>query len=207
MENIDAILYINLEHRTDRNSHILEEIHKLCKDDNKIHRINAKYHEVGGIGCTMSHIECMLYIQKFPQWKNVLILEDDFTFYSDNTDDINNSIRILFDNVKEYDVFLLSSNYNVTRYHNTNNENIKKVINSQTTSSYILRTGYLHKLLQNFQEALNSQLQYTKITSINALDIWWQRLMTDNWYMIWPLLGYQYACFSDIEKCYVDYKC
>ena len=27
---IDAILYINLAHRTDRKEHILHEIHKLC---------------------------------------------------------------------------------------------------------------------------------------------------------------------------------
>jgi len=39
MYHIDAIIYINLEHRTDRNEHVLHEIHKLCTDDSKIHRI------------------------------------------------------------------------------------------------------------------------------------------------------------------------
>ena len=41
MDHIDAILYINLEYRKDRNEHILNEIHKICTDDSKIHRIDA----------------------------------------------------------------------------------------------------------------------------------------------------------------------
>ena len=41
MNHIDAILYINLSYRVDRNEHILQELSKLCQDQSKIHRIDA----------------------------------------------------------------------------------------------------------------------------------------------------------------------
>jgi len=78
MEYIDAILYINLEHRKDRNEHILNEIHKICTDNSKIHRIDAIKNDNGALGCGLSHIKALEYAVK-NEWKTVLILEDDFT--------------------------------------------------------------------------------------------------------------------------------
>ena len=43
IDHIDAILYINLEHRPDRNEHCLNEIRKIDPLLTKTHRINAVY--------------------------------------------------------------------------------------------------------------------------------------------------------------------
>ena len=92
---IDAILYINLAHRTDRNEHILHEIHKLCTDDSKIHRIDAIKRENGAFGCGLSHIKALEYALEH-EWKTVLIVEDDFTFKCDSNE-IERNISLLFE--------------------------------------------------------------------------------------------------------------
>jgi GR25 family glycosyltransferase involved in LPS biosynthesis len=52
----DAIIYINLKHRTDRNRDILEQIKKINMTV-PIHRINAVLEPMcGHIGCGKSHI-------------------------------------------------------------------------------------------------------------------------------------------------------
>ena len=87
MSNIDAILYINLEHHADRKEHVLHEISKLGKDASCVHRIDAIKMKEGALGCSLSHIKALQYALDHPEWKTVLILEDDFTFRSDNTDE------------------------------------------------------------------------------------------------------------------------
>lgn len=51
-------LYINLEHRKDRNEHILSLINTIPFFSN-IKRFNAIKHDKGIIGCGMSHYECL----------------------------------------------------------------------------------------------------------------------------------------------------
>jgi hypothetical protein len=43
MDQIDAILYINLDHRSDRNIHILQELYRIGYSDQIIHRISAVF--------------------------------------------------------------------------------------------------------------------------------------------------------------------
>ena len=199
MEKIDAILYINLAYRTDRNAHILHEINKLCTDQSKIHRIDAIKHDNGALGCGLSHIKALEYALS-NQWETVLILEDDFTF---TVDDINDKIMLLFEN--NFDVGLLSHNY--LKYINTNNDSVKKVIYSQTASSYIIKKNYIPILLQNMREAMSDMITNGKKSS-NCIDIHWATLQPlHNWYALFPAIGRQYANYSDIENDYRSYGC
>jgi GR25 family glycosyltransferase involved in LPS biosynthesis len=76
-EYIDHILYINLEHRTDRLEEIQRELVKMDLSD-KAERFEATYiKEQGILGCTISHMEA-IRLAKNRGYKNVLILEDDF---------------------------------------------------------------------------------------------------------------------------------
>ena len=60
IECIDAILYINLEHRPDRNEHCLNEIRKIDPLLTKTHRIDAVCNKSNGaLGCTLSHIKAL----------------------------------------------------------------------------------------------------------------------------------------------------
>ena len=198
MDNIDAILYINLAHRTDRNEHILNEIHKICKDDSKIHRIDAIKNDNGALGCGLSHIKALEFVLQ-NEWKTVLILEDDFTFKSN---EINEKIKLLFE--YDFDMGLLSHNF--LKYSDTNND-IKKVLYAQTTSSYIIKRDYISILLQNMNEAMNDMVKNGKRHE-NCLDIYWTKLQPiHNWYATFPAIGYQYDNYSDIENIHAHYGC
>jgi glycosyl transferase family 25 len=204
MEHIDAILFINLEHRTDRRDHILEEIHKFCQDDSKIHRIDAIQRDEGALGCGFSHIKALNYTLNNPEWNIVLILEDDFTFKSNSSEEIKNSINLLV-TTSQFDVGLLS--HNKLESVNTDHDSIKKVVYSQTTSSYLIKKHYIPTLIQNMTEAMYDMARNGKRHE-NCLDIYWSRLMpTSNWYAIYPSIGYQYGSYSDIEKHYTSYGC
>lgn len=205
MQYIDAILYINLAYRTDRNEHILPEIAKLCTDPSKVHRIDAIKHDKGAIGCGLSHIKALQYAQSHPEWKSVLIVEDDFTFVPDKN--YNELIELLYTVCPQFDVGLPSYNHNELKYTNTAHESIKKVSYSQTTSAYIIKQEYLVKLIRNLSEAVDS-MQRHGVMHENSIDIYWNNLVrVDNWFCIYPAIGYQYNNYSDIQHGITNYGC
>ena len=206
MEYIDAILYINLDHRIDRNEHILQEIHKVCTDPQKIHRIDAIKHNEGALGCGLSHIKALEYALEHPEWTIVLILEDDFTFKSLDILNIHEMINKLFD-MHTMNVGLLSYNHTDIKYKDTTDPQIKKVIYSQTTSSYIICKSYIPFLLQNMKESTEDMRQNGKCHE-NCIDIYWTKLQADaNWFAVYPAIGYQYDNYSDIEHRHTTYGC
>lgn len=204
MQHIDAILYINLAHRIDRNEHIIQEINKLCTDPLKIHRIDAIKHNEGALGCGLSHIKTLEYILEHPEWKTVLILEDDFTFKSTT---IEKTINELFLTFPYMDVGLLSYNHTELKCTDTIHPLFKKITYSQTTSSYIIRQSYIPKLLQNMKESTEDIKKNGKRHE-NCIDIYWTKLQPEaNWIAVYPAIGYQYDNYSDIENRITTYGC
>ena len=73
---IDATIYINLDHRHDRNKAIKQELR--AHEISPFHRISATLDErCGHLGCTRSHIRALQLAQS-KGWQRVLVLEDDF---------------------------------------------------------------------------------------------------------------------------------
>ena len=207
MDNIDAILYINLEHRTDRKQHILKEIHKICTNTSKIHRIDAIKIDPGALGCGLSHIKALEYVLSHPEWNTVLILEDDFTFKSDNSRKLLNNIDMILRDTNNMDMAILSYNTYNFKSTDTPNVRIKKIQYSQTTSSYIIKRHYIPKLITIFTESTDDIKKNGKKHE-NCIDIYWTRFQaSDNWFAISPPIGYQYDSFSDIENRFVRYGC
>jgi GR25 family glycosyltransferase involved in LPS biosynthesis len=208
MDNIDAILYINLEHRKDRQFHIINELNKLNIDNSKIHRIDAIKREKGAIGCGLSHIKALEYILEHPEWNTVLVLEDDFTFKSRNTTAIHQTLNIFLQYIpSNYDMGILSYNHYNCNLKETSHPNIKKINYTQTTSSYIIKRHYIPTLMANFKDAV-SRLENEGVIGINCIDISWTKLQpTGNWYAICPAIGYQFDSYSDIENRVVKYGC
>jgi hypothetical protein len=205
MEQIDAILYINLAHRTDRKEHVIHEIHKICADDSKVHRIDAILIEPGALGCGLSHIKALEYAMAHPEWKTVLILEDDFTFHGDNTAALSTALRTLM-TFPKMEIGLLSYNHSVLRYEDTS-PSIKRVLYSQTTSSYCIHSSYVPTLLQNMRES-TTDMRIRGKTHENCVDIHWTILQPHGqWYALFPAIGYQYDNYSDIEKRVTQYGC
>ena len=207
MEIIDAILYINLDYRTDRNTHILSELHKWGIDSSKIHRVDAVCKTPGALGCGLSHIKALTEAFSHSEWNTVLILEDDFTFRSIVSSEINHQIAQLITSHPFFDVGLLSYNPEYIKYTDTAIPSIKRIQYSQTTSSYLIRRHYIPTLLQNMKVATYDMERFGKRHE-NCIDIHWTTLQPNgHWYGIFPAIGYQYDNYSDIEQRITSYGC
>lgn len=203
-DHIDVVYYINLDKRDDRKKEFLEEMKKIGIDSNKIVRIPAIYiPEKGDLGCSKSHIKTLELFIKSPH-KNCIIFEDDFEFTL-NKEEMNNIINKFFQRNIDYDILMLSSNDMVTP-EDTEYNFLKKTINSQTTSGYIVNKNFAKEILQNFKEGL-ILLENNHDNKGYVLDQHWKSLQPDsNWYTFNPKLGKQRKSYSDINYEVVDYN-
>ena len=207
MDTIDVIFYINLESRTDRKEHFLTEIPKLCNDPSKLVRVDAVYHHLGMLGCSLSHIKALELFETNPSWNTCIIFEDDFTFHNDSISENNAQLSTFFKEFPNWDVLSLSSNPSGLQSIPTKIPIIHKVIKVGTASGYCINKSFLPILKKNFIES-SSMLTLHGKSHTNALDVHWKQIQpTANWYTIMPSVGYQYANYSDIEKQDVNYKC
>ena len=188
-EFVDKIVYINLEHRTDRKA----QIEGVLKDvSDKVIRFNAIKESHGGIGCTKSHI-AVLEMAIREGWKNYLVVEDDaiWSNFEAGYQQLEQFIR------DPYDVIVLGSVFaRVNQQH--------RIFSCQTTTAYIVNSFYYEDLLRNFKEGLDGFIQ-TGNYSLYAIDQYWKRIQpTGVWYAVIPSLLIQRAGYSDIEKSVID---
>jgi len=191
-EFIEKVIYINLEHRTDRRVQIESELSRFPLE--KVLRFSAIREDFGALGCTKSHI-AVLEMAISQGWSNYLVIEDDGMWSSFDT-----SYPILENLSKNpYDVIVLGAVvpvYDKVTY---------KLQKSQTTTSFLVNKHYYTTLLQNFKDGARG-LSGTRSPPLYALDMYWQRLQArDNWYLVAPSLVVQRPSYSDIEKKEVDY--
>jgi len=188
-EFVEKIVYINLEHRTDRKAQI-EDVLKDVSD--KVIRFNAIKEDHGGIGCTKSHI-AVLEMAIREGWKNYLVVEDDamWSNFEKGYEKLENLLKNPFDVIT---LGIVRADYTPEF----------KLISGQTTTSYIVQKHYYEKLLKNFKEGLNGFLS-TGNYPVYSIDQYWKRIQPlDNWYCIIPSLMIQRPGYSDIEKAVID---
>jgi len=77
ISQIKHAYYINLEERPDRKDQVIQEFKKI--GINNPERFNAIKCASGAVGCSMSHLKCLLNAKK-QNWEHILIVEDDITF-------------------------------------------------------------------------------------------------------------------------------
>ena len=181
---IDQVVYINLQHRTDRREQIENELSIVASE--KLQRFNAIKHDNGRIGCAMSHIAVLdLAIQN--NWNNVLILEDDMKWDKKDGFELLKNLAL-----NPYDVIVLGGTY-VTYDINT-----YKLTKTLTTTAYLVHNHYFQTLRDQFSNCL---------TNNNPIDKEWNLLIkADNWFIVQPNLCVQRTGYSDIEKKHVNYK-
>ena len=189
---VEKIVYINLEHRTDRKAEIDFVLSAISPE--RVQRFNAIKHERGNIGCTMSHIAVLeLAIQN--KWKNVMIVEDD-AVWSPNSHNSYQTLLTLIQN--PYDVIQLGSTY--TEY----DTQTYKTTKAWTTTAYIVQEHYYSTLLANFKEGLQQLIQ-TGAGHHFAIDVYMGHLQKkDSWYVVVPSLMIQRPGYSDIEKSVIN---
>lgn len=206
-ENVDSIYYINLGHREDRKNEFLDNFN--AENENKIHRVDAHYYKNNGaVGCLMSHITALnLALNDSSNGgENILICEDDL--YIKDMDYCNKMLKLLFDNIKDWDVIMLGQNTSISSdssIKTDSGEKIIKISDSQTTSGYLIKKSYIPKLLEIYENDMNSYLK-TNIWGNFYVDQSWKKLQkTDNWYSFSPPVAVQRPSYSDIAQQNVDY--
>ena len=203
-QNIDHIFYINLEKRQDRKEEIENELntHGLVGE-----RFDAIPHNPGCVGCAKSHLS-VLKLAKERNYKNVLILEDDFQFLV-SKDVFEHELVQFFEQVStkcRYDVLFLA--YNL--YQSCDIAGfpfIKRAVESQTASAYLVNNHYYDTLI-NLYEMNIPILEQTEKHWIYANDQIWKPLQKiDTWIYFTKRIGKQRPGYSDNDCRICDYKC
>lgn len=192
-EEVDKVVYINLEERPDRRIQVEKELSVFPSE--KVVRFNAIKQTNGALGASMSHIAVVeMAIQN--NWKNVLIVEDDMTW---NKFDGGYAIyKKLVSN--PFDVLILggacvtcSSDYKA------------EVVS--TATAYIVKNHYFKTLLETFKEGLEKFINNQELHHKYALDRIWMKLMAkDNWYIVHPPMCVQRPGYSNIENKFTNYS-
>jgi len=206
---------INLKHRTDRRSHFQNSLKSSGYESLNIKWFDAIFDgDFGGLGCAKSHLNALIEFITTSNCEYVGILEDDFVFRNKSIvvdECLTGTIR----QFPHWDVLLLSGG-DVRGYmlgSVSNNHNIIRVLESQTTSGYISHRKYVTQLISLFSRAsiemenLRGLQPRNYIYSLFAIDQVWKHLQKfDFWVGLDPMVGTQYASFSDIENRFVDYS-
>ncbi|MGV3346036.1 glycosyltransferase family 25 protein [Enterobacteriaceae bacterium LUAb1] len=191
---IDKVVYINLNKRTDRKESMLSEFKRVGMPDDKIIRLEAFEHEKGYIGCLQSHLAA-LNMAKENKWQNILIVEDDMVFNNDNT--LPQRLAGFMRKLQEtsWDVALLSTAYHTIKQIE---DEFFKAIFAYQSNCYLVNAHYYDTIISDFSTSLE-QLKMGGERKCFVLDQSWIKLMRkDNWYGIYPCIGYQKAGLSDI---------
>jgi glycosyl transferase family 25 len=192
-DSIEKVVYINLDERKDRNTHVQRELAQVFPAD-KVARFPAIYAEHGGIGCTKSHI-AVLEMAKANGWANVLIVEDDFTWIN-----FDKAAPVLTELLKRpCDAIVLGA------IDITCDEATMRLTSCQTTTCYMVRAHYYDTLLANYREGLHL-FQETENYGIYALDQHWKKAQAaGTWYIVRPSIAAQRPSYSDIDKRVVNH--
>jgi len=197
--NIDKIIYINLENRTDRKQCIENELNRFGLP---FERFNAIYQSSGILGCTKSHLD-VYKLAKARGYKNILILEDDFIFIV-NKEEFEEELTKFFDNKIDYNVCMIS--YNVLESKEvTDYDFIRKIQSAQTASGYIVNENYYETLINLYEYAI-PLLNLTGEHWNYANDQCWKSLQpNDKWYYFNKRIGIQSPGWSDNTNSYNNY--
>ncbi len=193
--NIDKIIYINLNRRQDRQELIEKELNDMQLNYERFDAIDCP--EQGIYGCGLSHLE-VLKLARDRKYKNVLIFEDDFTFLV-SKNEFEENLKLFFESNLNYDVCMLS--YNIHESCDVGDEIVNKMTFCQTASGYIVNGHYFDKLIKLYEWAM-PLLRQTRQHWIYANDIVWRNLQKqDNWYHFKTRIGKQRSGISDGGDC------
>lgn len=199
--DIKHAFYINLEHRTDRNEHVINQLTTLGLPT--FERFNAIKMEHGAVGCSMSHLK-ILQTALQNNWDHILILEDDITFLNPELfkENFNTFLQRQENN---WDVILFAGN-NIPPYDKVDEVSIK-VKQCLTTTGYLVNGHYLKKLIANVKMGITHLLHKPDKGILYAIDKFWFVLQgLDRWFLIIPPTIIQREDYSDIEKRNTNYQ-
>jgi GR25 family glycosyltransferase involved in LPS biosynthesis len=201
--DIKHVVYINLEHRTDRKVHVERQLASI--GINAPTRFNAIKLPNGAIGCSMSHLKC-LQLAKEQGWPHLLLCEDDIEFLDPAL--FVKQLNGFLNNHEEddtWDVLLIAGN-NMPPYGLEDNYSVR-IFQCQTTTGYLVKQHYYDKLINNIKDGLQKLMREPHNHRLYAIDKYWFNLQqSDYWFLVTPLTVVQREDYSDIEKRRTNYK-
>jgi len=198
-QHIDHIFYINLDRRTDRKQEMEQELERMSLTAERFSAIECPP-PMGILGCGKSHLQ-VIKMAKERGYKNVLILEDDFIFTTDRAT-FDKTVAQLFEESVDFDVCFIS--YNLLREQSSDIPFLKRALESNTASGYIVNAKYYDTMINLYEWAM-PLLESTREHWHYANDQCWTHLQDrDKWYCIQPRLGIQSAGFSDNSSRFID---
>ena len=206
-DKIDAIYFINLEHRGDRKDEFLSNFSP--KDEAKIHRIDAVYtKEKGAVGCLKSHIKALeMAVANGKDDDIVMICEDDF--YIKDIFYCNRMLEWGFKVLPKWDAIMLAQNlhsFKDTEFETDKGEKIVRVTHAATGSGYLIKKSYIPKLLEIYKGDDERYEETKEFKAEYCNDVSWKYLQEkDDWFAFKPAIGLQRSSYSDIQKGVVDY--
>tara|TARA_B100000242_G_scaffold249792_1_gene191143 strand:- start:507 stop:1118 length:612 start_codon:yes stop_codon:yes gene_type:complete len=199
-DKIDRIYYINLDKRPDRKDLFTSDMMDMELDPI---RFSGILHDEGIVGCGKSHLAVMK-LAKQDNLKNVLILEDDFTFLIDRTE-LDKKLNQFFEDFQDdYDVCMFCCQ-NLIEQDSKPKSYLSKIKKANNASAYLINGKYLDKIIELYEYAL-PLLESTGEHWNYANDQVWNQLQEkDTWYVFNPRLGKQRSGYSDNAKRFMDY--
>lgn len=197
MENVEAIVYINLDKRKDRLEHMCMELEKIPGlDPKKIHRFAAI--EDGLVGCLKSHLAVVqMAVEK--KWTNVLIFEDDFTW---EEGDLEHSFARMAEFWKHHQAdfgFIQLAHIGLKESSEIEDEpGLYRVFSATNAAGYWVHERAYAALIRVY-EAACEPLAATHAHWLYSNDIVWDKVRSAlPTYAFFPRLGYQCAGYSDL---------
>ncbi len=192
------IVYINLDHRTDRLIEIQQELRNLGVTHAT--RFTAIKADPGALGCSLSH-HSVLYNLNPTKGRLYMIVEDDAHFICDRNE--LDALITEFALHPKMDVLCLG---NRTRNQIRVSNKLAITSHTQTTSCYIFKPYMCSVLLNVFSESI-TRLGNGEPQSTAALDQVWKNIQPYFTFVV-PLtkVVLQRESFSDIEQEVVNYQ-
>lgn len=205
---IDGIIIINLEFRKDKLEKCFEILEEVGMERESVYVLEATYVPTNGAkGCSHSHYRAIKYAKSM-NWKNVLILEDDFDF-NVPIDVFNSSLNKIVNSVKHWDVIMFEWGLNGWWKRSSDVlecDIIRKITHKKKgawrTVAYFVNSSIYDKLENNFFRSYKRQRLLKEISSMElVLDRLWQPLQPQHeWFICIPkLMHYRYYEKSDIR--------
>ena len=193
-QDIQHVLYINLEHRADRRRQCADEFVRLQKPTLRVDAIRCP---VGALGCTLSHIKCLEHAKR-NQWSHVWINEDDVQF-TVSRKTLDAQVTEFLRAGIEWDVLLFHAVIDrATPISAGGKTACIRIRSAWCTTSYLVRSDYYDVLLCNFYEG--AARLYRDPSKHDHIDEFWKSLQArDRWYLLYPLVGQQRISDSDID--------
>lgn len=193
-KNIEKIIYINLDKRRDRFIEIEKEFADM---DLPCERFAGIVHPASGlVGCGLSHL-AVLKLAKKMNYKNVLIVEDDFTFKVDKNF-LEQQLSLFFDSNINYDVLMLAySMSNIEIIDIPNIPSFKRVSSAHTASCYLVNSHYYDKLIDLYEWSTVKLIETDQHWNFANDQVWSHLQRQDMWLYSSTKMGVQRPGFSD----------